>query len=659
MSDWIKPPSVVHFDNVPEILKLFDRWVVWKWVPKGDRSRKWDKPPKQPDGRPARVNKSQDWHSFEEVKEAYEAGGWDGIGIIIPEDFVGIDVDKCVKDRELNGAGEMFSLLADTYTEYSPSGTGIKSIALGKLNPDLPKTSNERGLELYDGTTGRYFTITGDVVGERTEIKGAREGIRSLQEILAQPIESSPFADPATEEESEALEAEVRELVWGLNPERATPYDSWRNVCCAIKETCPHLFDLFHEWSQQSPAYVSEANCQKLWDDLRRTDGRVLTFGSLKYWAKEDGFRPNKYRADSVSAADFLSREIERDYIVENFLVAKEPMLIGGPSKVLKTSISLDLVVSIATGTPFLGQKEFAVPTPRRVLMISGESGETTIQDSLWQIVKAKGLDRDDLSRLRLSFRLPKIDAEEDVKDLLAECKKHEIDVLVLDPLYLAFRPGDAASNIYSMGEKFQLLAEQIGRVGLTLLLLHHFRKQGRNYEDPPELEDFSQSGVAEFARQWLLLKRRKQYEHDGKHCLWMNYGGSAGHQGGSIAEIDTGTYRSEGGLKWGVELFEEKVWTKAEAARQKKERDQKDLADCNEAKGNFLRLVEEGPELGKSELKKLSKLKPTTFERISGDLIEEGLLDIRTEGQRKILHRTETPIPPEYQREEAQKEAQ
>ena len=84
MSDWIPPESRVIFENIPEPLRAFPRWVVWKWTPKEDRSRKWDKPPKQPNGKPARVNKPEDWSTFEEVREAYEGGGWDGVGIIIP-----------------------------------------------------------------------------------------------------------------------------------------------------------------------------------------------------------------------------------------------------------------------------------------------------------------------------------------------------------------------------------------------------------------------------------------------------------------------------------------------------------------------------------------------------------------------------------------------
>lgn len=62
------------------------------------------------------------------------------------------------------------------------------------------------------------------------------------------------------------------------------------------------------------------------------------------------------------------------------------------------------------------------------------------------------------------------------------------------------------------------------------------------------ELDDMSQSGFAEFARQWILLSRRKDYlDGSGLHELWMRSGGSAGHS--SLWGLDV----DEGGSKAGI----------------------------------------------------------------------------------------------------------
>ena len=46
--------------------------------------------------------------------------------------------------------------------------------------------------------------------------------------------------------------------------------------------------------------------------------------------------------------------------------------------KTLKTSVTADLLISLASGTPFLGQ--FAVSEPGRTLFLSGESGMAALQ---------------------------------------------------------------------------------------------------------------------------------------------------------------------------------------------------------------------------------------------------------------------------------------
>ena len=57
------------------------------------------------------------------------------------------------------------------------------------------------------------------------------------------------------------------------------------------------------------------------------------------------------------------------------------------------------------------------------------------------------------------------------------------------------------------------------------------------------ELDDMSQSGFAEFARQWILLSRRKDYlDGSGLHELWMRSGGSAGNSSLWRLDVDEGS---------------------------------------------------------------------------------------------------------------------
>jgi hypothetical protein len=74
--------------------------------------------------------------------------------------------------------------------------------------------------------------------------------------------------------------------------------------------------------------------------------------------------------------------------------------------------------------------------------------------------------------------------------------------------------------------------------------LLHHFAKTRlSNPSDPATLEELSQAGMAEWARQWILLERREPYAFDGRHAMWMRTGGSAGHAGLWALDVNEGEF--------------------------------------------------------------------------------------------------------------------
>jgi hypothetical protein len=138
---------------------------------------------------------------------------------------------------------------------------------------------------------------------------------------------------------------------------------------------------------------------------------------------------------------------------------------------------------------------------------------------------------------------------------------RHKLHVVVVDPLYLSLLDaGDStkSSDLYSMGAKLQPLADLATDSGVTFVLLHHFRKS-RQVDDtePCQLEELSQAGISEFARQWILLQRRSPYQSDGHHELWMRTGGSAGHAGLWAVDIEEGLIDLDtmSGRRWDVSV--------------------------------------------------------------------------------------------------------
>ena len=70
--------------------------------------------------------------------------------------IVGIDLDHCIADGVISEEAQEIISSLHTYTELSPSGTGIRLLMHGSL----PGLYRRRGtIEMYE--TSRYLTITG------------------------------------------------------------------------------------------------------------------------------------------------------------------------------------------------------------------------------------------------------------------------------------------------------------------------------------------------------------------------------------------------------------------------------------------------------------------------------------------------------------------
>ncbi|MBI4235861.1 MAG: DUF3987 domain-containing protein [Chloroflexi bacterium] len=122
-------------------------------------------------------------------------GGFNGIGYVLSESdpFVGVDLDNCVDPETgviLPWASEVIRDL-DTYTEYSPSMTGLRSILIGKLPPE----GRHRGdVEVYE--TKRFLTITG------AHLKGMAQTVNERQEQLG-AFHRRFFAKPERQQRDE------------------------------------------------------------------------------------------------------------------------------------------------------------------------------------------------------------------------------------------------------------------------------------------------------------------------------------------------------------------------------------------------------------------------------------------------------------------------
>lgn len=261
------------------------------------------------------------------------------------------------------------------------------------------------------------------------------------------------------------------------------------------------------------------------------------------------------------------------EWLVSRTLVSGMPLVIGGPQKALKTSIAVDLCVSLATGTPFLGK--FAVPTQRRVAVISGESGRWALMEAASRVCRSKQVKLEDVD-VRWQFNLPRLNEPAHLDELRDGIEKDGIEFVVIDPLYLALLPGEkdaTASNLFATGPLLLGVASACIEAGATPALCHHATKPAARTNEPLELPDLAFSGIAEFARQWLLLNRRAKYAPGEPNQLWVSAGGSCGQGGLWAVDVDEGTLREDfTGRFWDVAVND--AASHREAVKKEKEQE-------------------------------------------------------------------------------------
>ncbi len=338
-----------------------------------------------------------------------------------------------------------------------------------------------------------------------------------------------------------------------------------------------------------------------------------------------------KVRFNAITSPELDAGQYELEYLINGILVRGQPGVIAGPKKTLKTNISIDLALSLAEATKFLGR--FDVKLNARVGVMSGESGAATIQETARRVAKAKQLELRNCDGAVWCFDVPQLGQHDHIEALGNLIADHNLDVLILDPTYLMMLGiGNDASNLFVVGGLLKSLGELAQRTGCTPLLCHHLRKGVSEPYEPAELENIAWAGFQEFVRQWILLNRRVRYDpqRGGHHELWMSVGGSAGHSGLWGINVEEGVRDDLGGRRWDVEVidaaqaYQQRDDTVDLESEEKQERRKQSKFERNRVR--ILEILTSNPD-GDS-LRSISAeagLRDSTTKTILEDLIAEG----------------------------------
>jgi primase-polymerase (primpol)-like protein len=175
----------VQPDTIPQELKALPQWVCWRYVLRDD---KWTKQPVSiHTGDGADSTDPTTWASYEDALAFYQQfhpeGLVAGIGFVFAKEadprksLCGIDLDKC-RDPATGKLGvwaQVVLQMLASYSEVSPSGTGVKVWVKGRMPLPAGKGGTKRSarylaerLKLPDGggalecyNDSRYFAMTG------------------------------------------------------------------------------------------------------------------------------------------------------------------------------------------------------------------------------------------------------------------------------------------------------------------------------------------------------------------------------------------------------------------------------------------------------------------------------------------------------------------
>lgn len=158
-------PESVDGMQIPQELKNKDQWLCWKY---GERDGKPTKIPIDPETYKNTSAPEAAW-TYEECRKAMPAGyrGRMGLGFSLRNGFVGIDLDDVLDDagnlKSENAGLEQIIDKISSYTELSPSRTGLHILFMCDEIPLECKSGPKRkeNVEMY--CEGRFFTVTGRV----------------------------------------------------------------------------------------------------------------------------------------------------------------------------------------------------------------------------------------------------------------------------------------------------------------------------------------------------------------------------------------------------------------------------------------------------------------------------------------------------------------
>ena len=512
--------------EAPEELKALPGWLIWRYEQHPGEA----KPRKVPfyvEGgrRSGQQGSAQDrakLTTFAMARDEAMRRGFDGVGLALMPDWgvTALDFDKCVgPDGSL--PPEITAIVSNTYSEYSPSGEGIRAFVRGNLGNHKSYAEGDRyGFETFN--TKGFVTITGrhtsicELVGNENRIADVNQKVVDLCETRFARSSPTTQDDPADfmighEPKLGLAVAQMQELLEALDPDMGR--EDWIKVGMALHHECDGDdtgFELWDDWSAGGSTYPSTEGLRQQWDSFDRRVGsghRQVTMATVIKMAKQAGgtltANPTpaasvdelkqvaELAAETVAAlgikgvqtpenydgkfpvitAGALTRRKPGDWLIKGVLPQADLVILYGASGSGKSFVGIDLMAAIAQGVPWRGRKT----KKGRALIIAAEGGGS-VGKRFEAYCQHHSINADDLD-VGLIIAPPNFMLKEDISELVkAVTAAGGADVIMVDT-YAQVTPGANENAAEDMG----LALANARALGLAtsavIVLVHHAGK--------------------------------------------------------------------------------------------------------------------------------------------------------------------------------------
>jgi hypothetical protein len=495
----------------PTVLRDLQGWLLWRY----EQHEGEPKPRKVPyyadGGKRYGANGSPNDRAkmvkFAAARDAAAKRGMSGVGLALMPEFgiTACDFDHCV-DADGNVPDEIAQIAARTYTEYSPSGVGVRAFSVGSFgNNKASTTPDTYGFETFSNSG--FVTFTGNIL-PICEMLGEEDTVADDPTVNAiiQRLCDTRFASRAPSSISDDPFAGLEPRL-GLTPgamQRILSHvsadvgrDEWIRVGLALHHECEGDetgFDLWDDWSIDGATYPGTEGLRVQWDSFDRRAGqrqRQVTMASVINMAKKGGYVHTRASAESVMAkveviiaeareerGRFATTPIHElalqppgDWLIKGVLPDDDLVVLFGASGSGKTFVALDMAFAVAQGIPWRGNR-----SRQGIVVIIAAEGAGGLGKRSNAYAKFNDVD---LSKVPLHVitAAPNFLHEDDIAEVLASIRAlGDVDLVVIDTL-AQVTPGANENGAEDMGRALANVRLIREAAGATPMVVHHAGK--------------------------------------------------------------------------------------------------------------------------------------------------------------------------------------